>query len=772
MLTNARHSSSTPWLLGVLLCACGDGSSPGQDPIGNPPGGFASGDDGGTSGNPNGDDGTDGEFGYDDGGEPLIPAGTETAELCDAGDEAFVKRLIQFVHGRKPASIREVRVLVSMIEQLNDAGENGRLAVAQGLARGEIYEARWFRYLYEELRVNLNGDRRLDECFAFDGIENDTSELAAFIRDNPANATPPGEFGDFGMMDVVQSGIQLDDMSPVYRANMYAQMAAPLIAGNVTEEELEGMRVSGYGGTFERIIWGRTTECLECHISSYSVTNSADPDEDRHWPIEANFERALYGDTVQEAVALRHYSQFRHDYFVIPYFSQVQSGLPTYPGSEDAGPPFGMVGNPQTEGMSSCGLFDFTPRRFRFSAVDGSVLSLSGSDLTLVDFDEQFRAGFDHLRDNGLTPNDTGDVDPGVASAYLFSMNFANLMWEEAMGFPLTVANNFPRNEAQRDILQSLTDAFAQHAYSLRDVIVTAATHPYFNQSPPAVCAASSPYHIPAIFDPFSKASSDPAARTNGVGDGVHRMGAWPLVDSIAQAMWWNKPAMFGPGDNEIPEFNCGGDTPQIPCVEESPDAPIMRDVGAFLSDSEGGFEGTDIVALLRIEETFGDGFDPGMTGDCTGPLGQACVALEEDFINQLITTALATPEATMFDVAAAVKDRMITEPTIDGEAEQLALESLMGIALDELVANVGADAAEIAARQLAGALFNTPQFMMVGIASPDQDPVNDPVLVVPGTDTASLCEALAGWIFDPANDELTQAHTWSCSATGFSLET
>jgi hypothetical protein len=272
---------------------------------------------------------------------------------------------------------------------------------------------------------------------------------------------------------------------------------------------------------------------------------------------------------------------------------------------------------------------------------------------------------------------------------------------------------------------------------------------------------------LPAVFDPFTKGATDPGMRNNGVGDGAHRYGAWVLLDAIAQALWWNKPDRFGPNTGQIPEYNCGGDMPQIPCVEEPQDATVLRDLGAFLSDSDSGFEGTDLLALLRLENDFGNGDDPGMSGECTGPLGQGCASA--DFITQLIDEAMAQNGADMWDVAAAVKDRLITEPTISGAAEVAALEQIMGVELTETVAQVGAGQAEQAARRLVGVLVNTPQFLLGGIPARDQDPAEDPVLVVPGTGTRGLCDYLAPLVLNNPGDGID--FTWTCSGSGVTID-
>ena len=776
-----RHDSMIRLLTLPALCtalaltACGDDSSSATGGDDDSDSGFTGGmtssgqTDSGPGSGPGSDDDSDSDSDSDthgnpgtDDGEPGGPG--EGEELCDAGDEAWVKRAIPFIQGRRPASIREVRLLTQMVAQLDALGldDSGRYIVARGLARGDQYLERWKTYLYEEMQVNLAGDRRNDQCYDLDGGLGNTPDLAAFIRDNPATA----DYGQmFWMPDVVYSGLRLDDLSPIYRANTFATMSAPIIAGNVTPVELEEMRRTNFGMTFEEVFLGRTTECNQCHRTEEAVTWSAIDDLNRHWPIPGHFELAVYGPDAQEGSDKRSHAVFRHFNFAAAQDTLIGSGMPAgYTSAWGFGP--------------SCGGFRLTtpglpPVDLRTSEYEPYMVSNyadqyppAGIGATVSDLDEQLRQGFDELRTNGLQVAGDESVAGPMAAAYLFSMNMADQVWTEALGHPLTVANNFPRNPQQRDILQHMADTFANESFSLRALVSEIAVHDYFNQAPPATCGASTPYHMPAIFDPFTKSASDPTARGNGVGDSIHRVGAWPLLDSIAQSMWWNRPDRFGPDQGQTPELNCGGDMPQIPCVEEPQDAQVLRDLGAFLSDSEGGFEGVDIVSLLRLEDTYGTGVDPFQSGDCTGPLGQPCAS--DDWITQLIDEAVATPEADMWDVASAVKDRIITEPTIGGPAEQAVLESLMGVTLTDPVSQVGAGAAEQAARRLAGMLFNTPQFLLVGVAAPDQDPAEDPVLIVPGTSTQALCEYLAPLILDNATDGYELGYT--CTADGIEI--
>jgi hypothetical protein len=56
----------------------------------------------------------------------------------------------------------------------------------------------------------------------------------------------------------------------------------------------------------------------------------------------------------------------------------------------------------------------------------------------------------------------------------------------------------------------------------------------------------------------------------------------------------------------------------------------------------------------------------------------------------------------------------------------------------------------------------------LVGVAQRDQDPAEDPILVVPGTSTESLCQHLGSLILDNVDDGY--AFGYSCSADGIEI--
>ncbi len=698
----------------------------------------------------------------EDGGEPDAP--DEETQLCDAGNEAWAKRAVPFIQGRRVESGREARILAQMVEQLDGMDVDGRRVVALGLARGDLYLDRWKQWIYEQLRINVSADRRNELCYDRFGAESNGTALAEFIRDNPAAVQYDNSFH---LGDVVYSALLLDDISPAYRADLYSRHSAPMIAGNVTHAELEAANVGNYGKIFESSYLGRFTECMDCHRAEFAVTDATDPDFDRHWPLPGNVELATYGPTAATPDAAKAHAVFRHFGFANTAWLSPTDDIPTVGMDENLEYPDPPAdGNDVPWGMDAdCGEFDFDAGNDAHVLFPTAGYMIGEYELgaTVVQLDDHMREGFQSFYDEGLALGDDGTVlDPNVGFAWLFSANIANRVWREAMGYPLTVANNFPRNETQRDILQGLAEAFSDNRYSLRNVVAEVTKVPYFNQDTPDACGATTPYHMPAIFDPFTKGSADPTARGNGVGDSLHRYSAMVLLDSLARAMWWNRPQRFGPSEtpDEQGGVTCGAGTAGGVCNEAPALVDFLRDSGVFLNDSESGYNGVDFTGLLHWELQTAQGVQVPFQGECTGPLGGECAG--SDYISQLVQVASGSG-ATMREVAAALKDRLITENTIINEGEADAIAGVMGFSLDTPVANLSAADVDTAARRYAGVLLNAPQFMLAGAPSKDQDPANDPILVVPGTGMAELCEELGAMV-------LGTEYTWSCDATGITI--
>ena len=92
-----------------------------------------------------------------------------------------------------------------------------------------------------------------------------------------------------------------------------------------------------------------------------------------------------------------------------------------------------------------------------------------------------------------------------------------------------------------------------------------------------------------------------------------------------------------------------------------------------------------------------------------------------------------------------------------------------MGVDLSDSVSDVGAGAAEQAARRLAGMLTNTPQFLLAGVPGRDVESEDDPTLAVPGTSTQDLCDVLAPMILNNGADGVSYDYT--CSGSGITLD-
>ncbi len=118
------------------------------------------------------------------------------------------------------------------------------------------------------------------------------------------------------MLDLARSAVALDDLTPVYRAQLFPLVSLPITAANVPDIEAELARREDFGSTFDATYLHRDIVCLGCHNSERSVTDSTDPARDRHWPLDGNVDLALYGMAAGEAPAVAH-AMFRVDGFVV-----------------------------------------------------------------------------------------------------------------------------------------------------------------------------------------------------------------------------------------------------------------------------------------------------------------------------------------------------------------------------------------------------------------------------------------------------------------------
>src|SRR5690606_1096858 len=99
------------------------------------------------------------------------------------------------------------------------------------------------------------------------------------------SATSGGDGGTFTMLDLARSAIALDDLTPIYRAQLFSLVARPIPAANVSAVEAELARREDFGSRFDASYLHRDVVCLGCHTSDASVTDREEPELDRHWPV-------------------------------------------------------------------------------------------------------------------------------------------------------------------------------------------------------------------------------------------------------------------------------------------------------------------------------------------------------------------------------------------------------------------------------------------------------------------------------------------------------
>ena len=365
-------------------------------------------------------------------------------------------------------------------------------------------------------------------------------------------------------------------------------------------------------------------------------------------------------------------------------------------------------------------------------------------------------------------------MDGPAAFAYLVSIRIADAVWTDIFGAPLTTPHNLPRNQAQRDTLESLTFAFIDGGYSLSDVISAAATHPAFNPVAPVDLGAedpgATPYALPPLFDPWNPGWNNP-------GDVLHRRKPRDLAQAATVALglpnWPGFPADPGWGS----------------------EGRLQEHLGFYLKDSLPGFEGNDYMGLVAWEVAFGtcdgeveaqDGCTPRAANGCEGCACEYAVCMSvpsccsgrwdakcadlctespagcdapegapppgrpwlEDLLDDLALFDLDHPAApaTLEEAVGAVRDRILADPTLEDPEERALLEDLLGANLDTPVSQT--NDLEQSLRWACSAFLASPRFQFEGLAVPPTRGAN-PRLVPSGSSFEDFCITVEDW-FEP----------------------
>lgn len=684
--------------------------------------------------------GCDGDGADDDG-----PGPDSTFDQCNSEPQAFVRDAMLAILGRRPASQHEVDAYVALYTQVkaaNDAGTTTdlpRAVVARALLGRPEKVERWAVHFMDALRVARIEDQSQDSCYGVARAPAVDAQIATFIRDNAATAGGNGTA--FTMLDVVRSSVVLDDITPIYRGHLFALVSRPITAANVPDIEAELARREDFGIVFDAAYLNRDIVCLGCHNSAGAVTDREDPATDRHWPLAGHVDAAVFGMSTGTDPARAH-AAFRYDGFAV---------------QRNGRTPWGMA--------TSCGRFNApTSVGDDLAMIDGRFASLMGRRLTAFDLDAALARGFAAIRGTGLTVDPEGAVaDPDAAFAYMVATSVVEGVWKETVGTPLTIANYFPRNQAMRDELQKLTDDFVKNGYSLDDLLVEIVSSPYFSRLPPEAGCGPNPYTYPAIYDPWVIDDADPVRRGNGPGDAVAAVSPRTLLSSAYAGLEWSVPdnEQFPSAEDGCDQLSCSElqgacqigfccDTYAVMCQGQEPtldpsELPFQRAIGVFLKNGERGFRGLDFQARLAWEDRFGVCAKPDRV---TTP----------DLVDRAIAAGAATPGATVGDVIAVVKDRLVGEPVDATGGEPAAIAALVGQPLDAPAANLTA----AALRRFCGVVISSPQFVLGGVAGRG-GPAGALTLAGDGFDDACAkiaSAAVPGWTVTCAPGALTAAAT------------
>lgn len=622
---------------------------------------------------------------------PTIPS-VPLRSPCPGGDEAFAFRALRLIEGRRPRGVRELTVLAGFVRELDAAGLPGRELVARGLTRGDRYLARWRTFLLDHLRVPRIGSTAHYACYGHPGPAAADPRLAAHLRDHAPDVPVPDDLSGWTLADLFDSGLRLDDPTPLLRAHLLAREQRPLGGNNVADSDLERARRVHLGRSFEAAYLGRRLECLACHDSSdRTPLDRDDPALDRSWPVVPDLEDSVYGPPAGRDED-RSYAAFRIAGF--------------------------LDGPLRPWAWGDCGGLD--PGRADPLATSGHLAGPLPPGAHALDLEARLHDGFDVLREHGLAAADP--ERPTAALAAMVALNLADAVWREAAGRPLTMPHGQPRNDPQRRVLHDLSERFIDESFSLRELVVAVAVHPYLDLADPDAC----PDALPPVLDPF--------AADNAAGDGLRREDPWRLFDAAADALGWPTHRRF-------------------PLPYGWSDEPLVRALGAYLDDSEPGHRGHDLVGALAWEAATAAAVDPDWRGDVFD--GNP----SRDTIARLVDLARADPSATVEDLALALQDRLLQE-TAFSASERPAIAALLALPLAARAADLPADALERALRRLAGALLSAPQFVLAGLPPPTSAP---PRLVLPDATVAALCERHAPAILGG----LTR---WRCDDRGVTL--
>ena len=222
-------------------------------------------------------------------GKSCVPTVPDLRD-SDAGNYSFVRQTVPKISGRKAQGYNEVKVLSDLISA-SDRPTVIKAMFRQQNTQREFVD-QWSENVVDFMRAHRESGKQITgsgQCFgnALRSTEY-ARQLAEYVRDNGPVTSAPG--GAFNLSDVLRSSLVLDDLSPSYRAYLFAMVNRPITGNEATEQN----RRDDLGASFTNIYTHRQIGCLRCHTTTSSTTGEQ-TFWNRHFPIRGRFEHAIYG---------------------------------------------------------------------------------------------------------------------------------------------------------------------------------------------------------------------------------------------------------------------------------------------------------------------------------------------------------------------------------------------------------------------------------------------------------------------------------------------
>lgn len=321
---------------------------------------------------------------------PLLACAAMVLATCapmpvadDEGPATFAREAIKLLLGRPARGADEVEVVADIAQLL------GRDVALKMMMKDTEYVDTWAENLIDLLQIQREGGADLaaqDQiCWGAPTRANPDPAIATWVRDHgPTDGGAPAEWN---MTDLLRSAIAIDDLSPVYRANLFT-LSMRRRSSNDPDEVT---------ARFMRTYLNRDLSCLRCHNPTFSASNKTDGGGNivwqRTWTIPGHPEKALFGNYFDAATALNG-------------LRRVMRGDVRKPASGAFGiRPWGMVQNCATDSIDAgpANLPPATHEGFQtlagtnpgaaFGSVNGAA-----SPAALFQLEAAFRAGINDLK--------------------------------------------------------------------------------------------------------------------------------------------------------------------------------------------------------------------------------------------------------------------------------------------------------------------------------------------------------------------------------------